>query len=137
MVLLVPLESRVRRETVDCLGLMDLLGLRERLECPEAPAHSALLVPLDCLDNKVSRELKALLEELDQRERRVFKDPLDLLGHQVKSSNLCRSREVPNPNDPSMLVRLFQRQTQTCLLPMPLAQSSSWAVKEWRRSLAL
>lgn len=132
-----PLESRARRETEGCLDLTDPLGLRERLECPEAPAHSVQLVPLVCPDNKESKELKVLLEELVQRERKVFKDLLDLLAHQAKSSSLCQSREVPNPSGRSMPVRLCQRQTQTCPLLMPPAQSSSWAVKAWRRSLAL
>lgn len=131
------LESRARRETVVCLGLTDPLVQRERLECPEALALSAPLVPLVCLVHKVSRELKVPLEDLVQKERRVFRDLLDLLAHQGKSSSLCQSREAPNPSVPSMPVRLCQSQTRTCLLLMPPVQSSSLAVKAWRRSLAL
>lgn len=116
---------------------MDPLGLRERLECPEALAHSVLLVLLVCLANKELRELKVLLEELVPRERKVFRDLLDLLDHQVKSSSLCQSRGVRNPSGQSMPVRLCQRQTQTCPLLMPPEQSSLWAVKAWKRSLAL
>lgn len=67
-----------------CLVLMDPLDRRERLECPEAPVPSVLLDPLVCLANKESRELKEPLEELVQRERRVFRDLLGLLAHQVK-----------------------------------------------------
>lgn len=107
------------------------------MECLEAPDHSALLVPLVCPAHKVSRELKVLLEDLVQRERKVFKVLLDPLAHQVKSSSLCRSREVLNPSGRSMPVRLCQRQIRTCPQLMPPVQSSSWAVKEWKRSLVL
>lgn len=131
------LESRARRETADCLGLTDPLGLRERLECPEALAHSDLLAPLVCLANKVSREQKERLEDQVQRERKVFRDPLDLQAHQVKSSSPCQSREVLNPSGRSMPVRSCQRQTQICRRLMPPVQSSLWAVKAWRKSLGL
>lgn len=63
---------------------MALPDQRERPECPEALAPSVLLVPLVCRVNKESRELKELREELVQRERKVFRDLLDLLAHQVK-----------------------------------------------------
>lgn len=116
--------SRARRETAVCLVLTDLLVLKERTECLEAPAHLVQPVPLVCLALKVSRELRVLLEELVQRERRVFRDPPDLLAHQGRSSSPCPSREVQNPSVPSMQVRWSLNRTRTCL-PLTLPALSS------------
>lgn len=119
-----PQESRERRETVVCLGLTEPLDPRERMECLEAPGPSVQLVLLVCLVLKVSRELRVLLEELVQRERKVFKDPLDLLAHQVRSSSPCPSRGVQNPSAPSTPASCSPNPTPTCLLLTPPALSS-------------
>jgi len=124
LVLLDPQESRERRETEVCLGLRDPLDPKESLECKGAPDPSAPLVLLVCLVLKVSKELRVLLEELVQRERRVFQDLLDLLAHQVRSSSPCPSRGVLSPSVPSMPASCSLSPTPTCPHPTQLVLSS-------------
>lgn len=119
-----PQESRERREIEVCLALMDPPDLKERLEWLEARDPSALLVLLVCLVLKVSKELRVLPEELVRREKRVYKDLLDLLARQVRSSSPCPSRGVPSPSVPSMPASCSPSPIPTCLHLTPLALSS-------------
>lgn len=59
-----------------------------------------------------------------------------LRAHQVRSFSRCPSREVPSPSALSTPASCCQRTTLTCLLQTPLALSSWWAAKAWRRSSA-
>lgn len=88
----------MKRETEVCLVLMDWPAPKERLECLEAAAHSVHPVLLVYLAHKGSKELRVLLEGQVQRERKVFRDPRDLLAHLGRSSSPCPSRGVQNPS---------------------------------------
>lgn len=122
LVSLDPPESRERRETEVCPGLRVRPDQREKLEWLEEPDPSALLVLLVCLVLKVSKELRVLLEELVQREKKVSKDLLDLLARQARSFSLCPSRGVQSPNAPSTPASCSP--TPTCPHPTPRAPSS-------------
>lgn len=119
-----PPESRERRETEVCPALTVHQDQKERLEWAEEPDPSALLVLLVFLVLKESKEPRVLLEDLVQREKRVFKDLLDLLVLQARSSSRSPSRGAPSPSAPSTPASCSQTATRTCPHPTPPEPSS-------------
>lgn len=107
----------MRRATEVCLGPTAPVDPKERPECLEEQDPSALLGLLVFLVLKESKELKVLLEELVQKEKRVYQDPLDFLAHRARLFSHYPSRGVPSPSGPSMLASCFLSTTLTCLRP--------------------
>lgn len=78
------LESRERRETGDFLALKAPLDRKERLVSQEHLAPSVLEGPLVFLDLLAPKEPKEPVDQLDPREKRVFKVLPDTRAPQVR-----------------------------------------------------
>lgn len=103
--------------TEDFLDRMEQLDPKERLVCLVVLDLSVLLVLQVSLAPEELRALKVHLVVLALRERKVYKDPLDLLALQVMSFSHCPFKSPRSLSVPSMPARWSQIRTTHQLTP--------------------